>query len=156
MKKNPAFTLIEFLITLTIIALLSTVMVISFGGTRTRAEFKRYENQVTNIIQEARNLGFSNIYTDGVAVDYYELGVQPDEITLRGYEDGVSTVIDQVVLPDNYSIDSSIDITYTPPNGEVSFADGSTSQTFHLLNNEANLSTTFVITVFGGGYPEVD
>lgn len=155
MKKTPAFTLVEFLITITVVALLTTAMRISFGASRVSAEFKQVQTEIVSLLQEARNLGFSNLYTDGISIDYYEVGVQPDVITLRGYEDGTSTVIREIVLPDNYSIDSSFDITYTPPDGEISFGDGSTSQTFELLNNEAGLSATFVISIFGGGYPEV-
>ena len=157
MKKVRAFTLIEVFIIVFIISIVTVSMALGFGETRDRAEFKDIETELISLMQNARNLGFSSLYTDGVAVDYYELSFATYSATLTGYDtsEGTSTVIDSIDLAGDYRINSTFTITYTPPDGEISISDGSSSKDFTIYKENSPLYTIIRVSVFGGGYPEI-
>lgn len=157
MKKSRAFTLIEVFIIVLIVSIVTVSMALGFGENRDRAEFKSYETELISLMQEARNLGFSNLSVDGVNIDYYVLSFETSAVTLTGFDESAatSTVVNSIELSADYRINSTFDITYTPPDADISISDGSSSKDFTIYKENSPLYTIIRVSVFGGGYPEI-
>ncbi len=173
--KRPAFTLIEILIVISLLGIISLGLALSFQYGRSRAEFKKAEYQLTNIIQRARELSLSNIlitdYAQDFETDYYQLQIREDGATLTAY--GTSPAgelkpyeIEIINLNSDYglSIDSALNIYYIPPYGEICFtinsancdySDGVTEKSFILSGQDSIQEKTFRLSIYSA-YPEVE
>jgi prepilin-type N-terminal cleavage/methylation domain-containing protein len=170
--KHRAYTLVEVLVVVMITALITVGLALSLSNGRGHAQFKQYQSDITNIIQQARTLSLANILitVSGVdyETDYYELAFAEDSVTLTAYGDSgaVSSEIDSVTFEESYGIalDAAQTIYYLPPYGEVCFTyssgcdyttDTDTSKDLVLARENSDQSVTFTVSIYSG-YPEVN
>lgn len=157
MKKIRAFTLVEFIIVITIIAIMATGFALSFTRSKKSATFNDYETQIVSILQKARGLSFSDLNVESIDVDHYDLDIQTTSVTLNAINSTGTTVeLEKISLPSEYRINSAFHVYYTPPNGEVTINDGSNVRSFTFYTTDSAYSSTIVISTFGSGYPEIE
>ncbi|MFA5854983.1 MAG: type II secretion system protein [Candidatus Gracilibacteria bacterium] len=168
LQKNPrAFTLIELLIVMTIMAFLSVALAVSFSGANQKAAFDDQKLQLINLIQTARSRSFSNVLSeDGRPTEYYLLIIMPTFAAVEAhYSDTESDfeVLDKFTYGSGYEASGSaagpelMKVYYTPPNGEVCFgsscpatSDVTPEQTITFRNKAHTLSTTITVDLYGG------
>ncbi len=165
MLQRHAYTLIEILIVISVIAILSVSLVFSFGGLQKKANFDDQKIQTLHLMQKARSLALSSmVVNDDTSnpepTDYYLLAITPITLTLSAHgTEGTDLSLDTLDFGTDYSIDKSLDIYYFPPNAEICFTDPEctdvSDQTFTLTSSDSKHSATFSITA-QGGYPEVE
>lgn len=165
--KHRAFTLIEIIIVIMVVAILSTGLALSFSNGRGQAAFKDAQYQITNIIQEARALSLSNVLIEdtGVEADYYLLDITASELTLTAYGMGESAAVEHeiqsVTLSDGVEIDSGLQVYYIPPYGDLCFTYAgicnytTTESSFTLIRENSDQTATFTLSIYSG-YPEIN
>lgn len=155
-RHQPAFTLIEILIVVTIMALLAMAMSISFSGAKDRATFDDQKVKIVDLFQKARGSSLSSVLVGTEPVDYYRVYVIRTGITLTAYA-GINTeLIDSLTFTDGVYVSSPTSVYYFPPYGVVCFTsdchDTIASGTFTLRNAAGELTIYRVYR--HGGYIE--
>lgn len=168
--KQPAFNLIELLITTVIVAVLATVAALSFSGAKNGAVFNDQKTKVVDLLQQARSYSLSNVLVDSSTektTDYYILEIDENTITLSaiGTSSTTSTTeLTSLELQEGYTFAlpsgaSKIEIYYIPPYGEICFyaydCSDSTEEISFILSGPDDRKATITLNVFAG-YPEVE
>ena len=160
-SRAKAFTLMELLIVIVILAVLSVLLGTSYIKMASAARFNNAKTDIVNMIQKARSLSLSNILiNDTEPTDYYVLTLEVGEVSIEAYaSDGTSETITSLPLDSSFSFDTSLSVLYVPPYGDVCFdniACASTDTTRDLiLTDTYGHTATFTIDV-NGGYVEVN
>jgi prepilin-type N-terminal cleavage/methylation domain-containing protein len=167
MKNSRAFTLIELLIVMTIMAFLSVALAVSFSGANQKAAFDDQKLQLINLIQTARSRAFSNMLSSsGEPTEYYVLLITPTFAQVEAhYSDTASdfAVLDKFTYASGYEASGLVPgpelmkVYYTPPTGEVCFgslcpttSDATTEKTVIFKNKAGTLSITITVDRYGG------
>ncbi len=161
--RAKAFTLVELLIVIVILAVLCVLLATSYIKLASAARFNNAKTDIVNMIQKARSLALSNILINDdpdYPTEYYVLTLEADEVTIDAYaSDGTHESLETLTLDSSFRFSSPIEAYYFPPYGAVCFngetcADTSTSKTTTLTDTYSH-TATFTIDV-NGGYVEVN
>ena len=88
MQKLRAFTLIELMIAIIIIAVLTTGFALTFQRATLKATFDDQVTQITAIIEKAGSYALSNyLVNEADPAEYYYLYIRTDTITLSAVND---------------------------------------------------------------------
>ena len=165
MKSSPrAFTFVELLIAILIVAILSIALLTNFQRSRLKANFDDQVTEVVDILQKARSYSRTNMMVlDTEPADYYLLTISSSGITIDAYGPTVDEGIESMSLDSGFEIDntSGVDhVFYFPPSGEICMdtpdcASGITEITFTVQDDDGTYTKDITINVYGG-YPELD
>lgn len=119
---KKAFTLLELMIVITIMAILTMALVFSFNNATLKAKFDNEKTKITNIVAQARSKSFSNILLEsGEVAEYYLLTIDTTKSTLTAVNETTSEIIDTFDYETGIFITDKIEVYYFPPYGEVCF-----------------------------------
>ena len=145
---HPAFTFVEIVIVMLLIAMFSAGFSISYSNSQKKTTFDSDQNKTLSIIQKARNLSLTNLEVNSKQADYYRLSIATSGLTLTGYDiDGGTSSIDSVTFSTGITSNTSFSVDYAPPYGEVTINSG--GPTFIMSDTNGNTST-ITISAFGG------
>jgi prepilin-type N-terminal cleavage/methylation domain-containing protein len=162
---QKAFSLVEILIVMTILVVISTSLALSFGDSKQKVVFNDYEQQIVNMMQQARGLSLANILVaEDEETDYYQLSFARTGLTLTALgvgddagSDPTEEEINSLNFSEGYNFDLAFDIYYFPPFGDICFSsdcsDGESLQRFTFSLDESDFSTEYIFNI-QGGYPE--
>lgn len=159
--RAKAFTLIELLMVIVLVAVLSVLLVTSFVSLSSNARFNNTKTQIVSMIEKARSLSLSNILiNDTEPTDYYKLSLIDGMVTIDAHGPTLSESIATLSLDIDFSFTTTLDVYYFPPYGDVCFnasdcSDLSTSAEVVLSNADASKTATFIFDV-NGGYVNVN
>lgn len=159
--RAPAFTMIELLIAIIIIAVLSVAIAVNLSRGALKAKFDDQVLQVTHIIEQARSYSLNNyLINDTDPVEYYLLTVAPTGLTLEAYGASSPATLEEVTLEDGFVISITTDDTiyYVPPYGQIyieSETSGTTELPFVISDENGTYNTIVTVNIYGG-YPEVE
>lgn len=164
MKSSPrAFTLLELVICICIVAILSVTLMVNFKGSFLKANFDDQVVQVVHILEQARSYSLTNfLVNDTEPAEYYLLTVSSTGITLVA-QASVSSTLETVVLDSDISISSitgSESVYYFPPTGEICFDtldcdSGINDISFTIVDSTGTYSQVISLNKYGGA-PEVE
>lgn len=155
---KKAFTLIELLIVITIMAILTVGLVFSFGRATLKAKFDDQKLEITSIAEEARGKSLSNILLkSGEEANYYSLVIGELSAILTAHGDTGTEVIDGFDFEEGFSAEA-ITAYYFPPYGEVCFEldensvciDGDTEKTTVLEDSTGIYSALITLDAYSG------
>jgi prepilin-type N-terminal cleavage/methylation domain-containing protein len=162
MKSSPrAFTFVELLIAILIVAILSIALLTNFQRSRLKANF---EDQVTNIVrimEEVRAYSRTGILVNGTdPANYYLLTIGSGELTIDIFSDTSHETISEYELDAGFETNGADrEIYFFPPNGEICFSkyctDSTTEYTFTVQDTSGTYTQDITINIYGG-YPELD
>lgn len=156
MKRRPAFTLIELLLVIMIIAITSAALAVS---TRTATLKAKFDDQILNIrriVEEARGYSLSNtLVNDLTPAEYYLLSITTTGLSLSAVaEDGTTEELDSFTYLTGYAMSEPMEVYYIPPYGEVCFAypcdDVLTEDSVTFSDTGANYEAMITIDIYGG------
>jgi len=158
--RAKAFTLIELLMVIVLVAVLSVLLVTSFVSLSSNARFNNAKTQIVSMIEKARSLSLSNILiNDTEPTDYYKLTLTGGTVTIDAYGSTSNESIATLSLDTDFSFTSTLDVYYFPPYGDVCFdascTDPSTTAAVVLSNADSTKTATFTFDV-NGGYVNVN
>lgn len=138
-KKNIfGFTLIELIVTVTIIMILSGVGAVSLSGFNSNKELEATREEVANHIKLARNLAITKqLPNQKLGLDYVRVNVLSNQIAIFGVE---GLVADPNPPYSTKSIDSKTGISLESTPESFGFI----KSTGHLTDDEGNLVETGV------------
>ena len=163
MQRLRAFTLIELMLVVVIMAILSTALFLTTQRGILKAEFDDQVTEITGLIEKARGYALSNyLVNDLEPAQYYQLHIEATRIRLIAVgESGtnVSETLETLTYESDFRMGGATSIYYFPPNGDVCFTKTCTgtttykSLTFH--DPDYTYQTKFTVTKYGG-YPEIE
>lgn len=160
--RAPAFTMIELLIGIIIIAVLSVAIAVNLSRGALKANFDDQVLQVVSIVEQARNYSLNNyLINDTDPAEYYLLTIAPTGLTLEAHGASASSVtLEEVTLEDGFVISVTTDDTiyYVPPYGQIyieSETSGTTELPFIISDENGTYNTVVTVNIYGG-YPEVE
>ena len=163
-KRHAAFTFIEVIIVVIIMAILSISMAVAFQNVQLKVRFDKNVSRITELFQQARTLSLSTLMIDGTdPTYYYALNLGTSSVTLIAYaaDTSVTQTLETFTYDsDMYLNDLAIGIYYFPPSGEIcigaaSCASGATEAEITFADRSGTYSTQFTITT-AGGYVDVE
>jgi len=155
-----AFTLIELMLAIIIIAVLTTGFALTFQRATLKATFDDQVTQITAIIEKAGSYALSNLLVnDSEPAEYYYLYIMTSKITLSAVDaDGASETLETFTFEDGFTMNAAAKIYYFPPDGTVCFStdcsDTTTTKRVTFRDSDRTYQTRFAITKYGG-YPEI-
>jgi len=161
--RRAAFTFIELIVVITMMAILATILAVSFQNLRLSSRFNDQKVKIVSLIEGARSQALSNILVNGTApTSYYLLDIESTAITLTAVaEDATSETLKTLTLDSDMTLATvPLEIYYFPPYGDVCFdsacADTTTiSKDFTLSDSTGAKTATFTLNV-NGGYVDVN
>src|SRR3989338_10087583 len=110
MQRLRAFTLIELMIAIIIIAVLTTGFALTFQRATLKATFDDQVTQITAIIEKAGSYALSNLLVnDSEPAEYYYLYIMTSKITLSAVDaDGASETLETLTFEDGFSMNAEI------------------------------------------------
>lgn len=155
-----AFTLIELMLVIIIMAVLSMALLLTVQRGVLKATFDDQVVEITAMIEKARGYALSNyLVNDTEPAQYYRLYIQTSKIRLIANGETDSETLETLSYESGFSMDSSTSVYYFPPNGDICFNTGctgsTTSKTFTFRDTNSTYQTQFTITKYGG-YPEIE
>ncbi|MFA5792410.1 MAG: type II secretion system protein [Candidatus Gracilibacteria bacterium] len=156
--QKKAFTLIELMIVITIMAILTMALVFSFGRATLKAKFDDQKMQIINITEEARSRSLSNmLLSGGEETNYYALVIGELTVTLTAYGETQTEIIDAFNFAEGFSTET-LTAYYFPPYGEVCFEldsdsnclDGATERSTVLEDSTGIYSAVVSIDAYSG------
>lgn len=164
MRPHPkAFTLLELLIVIVILALLSLLMAFSFNGIRNSVKFDNAKNDLVNIIQKARSLSLSNILiNDTTPTDFYLLTLAPSGATVKAYGINSSGVevndtLETLTFETGITLGGTQKVYYFPPYGDVCFSAAcSETDTSKSLTFSSEKESVTITIEKSGGYVNIN
>ncbi len=165
-RQQPAFTLIELIICVCIIAILSVALLVNFSGNVTRARLDDQVVEIVHLLEQARSYSLTNFLIDDITpAEYYLVTVNATGITLDAQGATATDVetLESVTLSSNFSITNitgSEYFYYFPPSGEICFDteacdSGINDVSFTVVDSTAVYSQEITLNKFGGA-PEVE
>ncbi len=163
-KKHAAFTFIELIIVVIIMAILSISLAVAYQNVQLKVRFDAHVSTITELFQQARTLSLSTLMINGTdPTYYYALSLGTTSVTLKAY--ATDTSVTQTLETFTYDSDmrltsSAIAIYYFPPSGEIcigsaSCSSGATEANITFGSRSGTYSTEFTITT-AGGYVDVE
>ena len=154
-----AFTLIELMLAIIIIAVLTTGFALTFQRATLKATFDDQVTQITAIIEKAGSYALSNyLVNEADPAEYYYLYIRTDTITLSAVNDSDSETLETLTFEDGFTMNAAAKIYYFPPDGTVCFSttcsDTTTTKRVTFRDSDRTYQTRFAITKYGG-YPEI-
>ncbi len=161
--RAPAFTMIELLIAIIIIAVLSVAIAVNLSRGALKANFDDQLIQIVHVLEQARSYSLTNfLIEDTEPVDHYLITIAETGVTLEAYgSSGLSSTLENVELADGFTITATTlpqSIYYVPPDGDIyieSESSGITEFEFSVDDSSGTYSETVSLTIYGG-YPEVE
>lgn len=158
--RTRAFSLIELLIVITILAILSTLFVLSYNSIRLQTRFNAQKNEIVRLVEEARSLSLSSIFVnDAEPTNYYLLTLSPSSVSIEAFGDTGSETIDSIPIESDMSLDTTLEVFYLPPYGDVCFVSETCpepqSQSETVTLTSGTLTASFTIDG-NGGYVTVE
>jgi prepilin-type N-terminal cleavage/methylation domain-containing protein len=175
LHKKKAFTLIEVIVVISMVAVLSVGFALNIDKVRTRGNFHAMQNQIIGVLQSARSLSLSNQlrysdeYGGDYPVQYYRLMVKENGLGLDAYLNvpgadplpqetlkliDFDTEAEEYEIIDNMAVDRNLLIFYFPPYGEICFNKTCTSsdqqQTFRFFTADDAFASEMTVSVHGG------
>lgn len=162
--EAPAFTMIELLIGIIIIAVLSVAIAVNLSRGALKANFDDQVVEIVHVLEQARSYSLTNfLISDTEPADYYLITVTSAGVRLDAYGPTLDSGLENVTLDDGFSIE---DITgseyafYFPPEGEICFdtpdcASGVNEISFTVVDSSGTYSSQITLNIYGG-YPEVE
>lgn len=166
LHKKTAFTFIELILVITLLAILSTAVILGWRQNQIHAQFRDLETKIISMIQKARGLSLSNLTIENadesIPVEYYLLNISETSLSIQAIgQDSAATAeeIDVLEFPEGFSLDTTFEVYYFPPYGEVCWEsdcpdDFEEEKTFTLSTEFSNENQEFGISIYGG-YPEL-
>lgn len=165
MKSSArAFTFIELLISITIIAILSIGVAINFKESIVKANLEDHVSQIVHILQQARGYSLTNfLVNDTEPADYYVVTITSSAITLKVYGATDNETLESMSMDTGYTITgitSPERIYYFPPTGEICFTaaactSADTELTLTVTDSTGNYTQDISLSKFGGS-PELE
>ena len=161
---SAAFTLIELLITIAIVAILSVGLAVNFRGSIQKAHFDDEVLGLVHILEQARSYSLTNfLISDTEPADYYLITVSEAGITLEAHGATLDATMESVTLSDDFSITDvtgSQYIYYFPPTGLICLESADCTSTesevsFTLVGADTTNSQVISLNKYGGA-PEVE
>ena len=159
--SKPAFTMIELLIAIIIIAVLSVAIAVNLGRGVLKARFDDQLIEIVHIIEQARSYSLNNyLIGDTDPAEYYSLAIDSSGLTLTAHGASSSISLEEVELEDGFTITVIVDNTiyYVPPYGSIyigSETSGTTELLFMVGDDSGTYSALITLNIYGG-YPEVE
>lgn len=160
MKSSPrAFTLIELMIAILIIAVLSAALMLNFSSASQKALFDDQITNIVRVIEQARSYSLTNyLVNDTEPTEYYLLTIGADYLSIEAYADyaGTHDSLEEYELDTGFTTTATDDeVFYIPPYGQVCLEypcvdGGDTEYPFVVSNSDGSLSQVITITTHGG------
>lgn len=158
MKRRPAFTLIELLLAIIIIAVLSMALLTSFRNATLKARFDDELTTINRIVGKARGYALSNyLVNDDTSkpAEYYLVSFTVNDIGLAAVAtDGTVEKLENHTFNTAFAINTPLDAYYFTPDGNVCFSadcsDGLIEDTVIFSDTGGTYSSTITISVYGG------
>ncbi len=160
MQRLRAFTLIELMIVVMIMAILSVALMVTTQRGILKATFDDQVIEITGLIEKARGYALSNyLVNDTEPAEYYRLRVQTGQMSLIAMGETDSETLVTLTYEGDCSMSTNTSVYYIPPNGDICFnsscSSSTTSKTFTFSSDDYDTyQTQFTITKYGG-YPEL-
>lgn len=160
-KNQAAFTLIELVIAMVILAVLSIALVARFENATLKAHFNDQVNNVLRLIEETRANSLSNyLILDTEPTDYYILNIENGQVIVEAHGPTLDEELERYTLESGFEISDNKEIFYYPPYGEICIglpdcSTGESEFSFTLSDTSGTYSQNITISVFGG-YPDLD
>lgn len=164
--RPPAFTMIELLIAIIIIAVLSVAIAVNLSRGALKANFDDQLVGIVHVLEQARTYSLTNfLIEDTEPADYYLITIAETGVTLEAYgSSGLTSTLENVELADGFTISATSTTTlpqsiyYVPPDGDIyieSETSGITEFEFSVEDDSGTYSETVSLNIYGG-YPEVE
>lgn len=160
MKSSPrAFTLIELMLVIVILAISSAALLVNFRSASQKALFEDQLSNIVNVIEKARSYSLTNyLVNDFEPAEYYLLTIADNSISIEAYADygGTHETLEEYDLPIGFETTAADDeIFYFPPYGQVCLTysctmAGFTKYSFTVSSSDGSLTQTITITTHGG------
>ncbi len=162
LTKRPAFTFIELLIVIIIMAILSVALAISYQRVQLKVRYDAHVNAIVELFQRARSLSLSTLMIDDTEpVEFYYLAVGEGDVVLTAEGGGLSEELDRFTFDNDIMIDTELEIYYFPPYGDIClgasgcndpiFVGPPETENVTVLSDASGVySTEFTITNVGG------
>lgn len=160
-QKRSAFTFVELLIVILIMAILAVALSIAYQRVQLRVRFDAHEAAVNDFFQRARAHSLNTIILDETEpVLYYELLLNQRSVTLNAVGATLTEELDSYDFGTDISLDGDYAVYYFPPSGDVCLTQDDCSSTdseltVTLSDSSATFSTEFTVQK-NGGYVEVN
>ena len=148
--KKRAFTLIELLIVVTIIALTATLSFKAWNANLVKSEFDNAVNEIVGVFQDGRAYALKNATIGGVENSVFTITYDPENeiITLSG---DLSGEIAQYTWIDLLSFNyANWSVTYEAPYADFTIVDGGGDLELTLTSLKGNLSDTIIVHEISG------
>lgn len=156
--RPRAFTLIELMIAVIIIAILSMALFVNFSGAVLKARFDDELTSISRMVEQARGYALSNYLVnddESTPAEYYLLSFRRSRIVLSAVaEDGTREELESHSFDTSFSLNTTLAVYYFPPDGSVCFSadcsDGLTESSLIFSDTDGTYSSTITISVYGG------
>lgn len=163
LKNHPAFTFIEMMIVVVIMAVLSMSIALAYQKIHLKMRYEANVTALTALFQQARSVSLSTILINGTEpAAYYKLTVQRGYARLDAYaaDETTSKLIERVDYDSGMNISTAaLFVYYFPPNGEVcldnSSCTGAASGSVTFEDTGGTYATQFSVTA-AGAYVDVE
>ncbi|MBU0981733.1 prepilin-type N-terminal cleavage/methylation domain-containing protein [Patescibacteria group bacterium] len=154
-----AFTLVELLIVITLLAIMSAGILVNFNAGQDKAKFKDHQTNIINMFQQARAYAMSNRTINDVEVEYYYVEINELAIYIYGKDvNGLLTEIKDFQFEGTIYPDNEFFVYYFPPNAKACFnadcTSGVATKTFTLHSTNTDYTQTISIDRLSG-FPEL-
>jgi prepilin-type N-terminal cleavage/methylation domain-containing protein len=149
--KKRAFTLIELLIVVTIIALTAVFSFKAWNANLVKSEFDNAVNEIVGVFQDGRAYALKNAVIDGAENSVFTISYDPENeiITLSG--DGVPDPIAEYTWIDILSFNyAEWSVTYTAPYADFAVVDVGGDLELTLTSLKGDLSDTVIVHEISG------
>lgn len=157
LAKHRAFTFIEMIIVVFILAILSVSLSVAYQKVRLKVRFDANVSTITNLFQKARSLSLATVLVGGTEpVEYYALTITEEEMMLIAQGSTLDDTLGSFTYDADMSITSGdLSIYYFPPYGEVCIGlstcdSGATEAVLTFDDDSGTYSTEFTLTAVGG------
>ncbi len=159
-QKRPAFTLIELMIVLVIIAIITTALVLSYQQLNLKVRYDTHVNNIVRIFQEARSRSLSTVLIEGTEpTEYYLLALNNYGIELIAYSENLEQVIEVYDFDEDIEISDEWEVYYFPPSGDLCFGSancaGNTIELSTVLEDDSGSYSTRFRMELNGPHLEV-
>jgi len=161
---RPAFTLLELVIVVCIIAILSVSLLVNFKGNVAKSRVDDQVVQIVHLLEEARSYSLTNfLVNDTEPASYYVVTITSAGMTLKAYVNATTTTtLQSVTMQTGYSItgiSATERIFYFPPTGEICFdaaacTSTDTELTLTVSDSTGSYTQDIYFNKFGGA-PEI-